>query len=101
MFKKLEYDFDLKQKQLDDLREKASNDARKFAMELGKAQSESNVLLLELKKYEGLHKFMDLERDMILQAQQDAEGIDPAISTQNVAASETRRRQLEDEIEQM
>jgi hypothetical protein len=39
------------------------------------------VLLLELKKYEGLHKFMDLERDMILQAQQDAEGFDPAVST--------------------
>lgn len=44
---------------------------------------------------------MDLERDMILQAQQDAEGIDPAISTQNVATSESRRRQLEDEIERM
>jgi hypothetical protein len=67
MFKKIEFDFDQKQKQLDDLREKAGNDARRLALELGKAQSESNILLLELKKYEGLHKFMDLERDMILQ----------------------------------
>lgn len=44
---------------------------------------------------------MDLERDMILQAQQDAEGFDPAISTQAVGASEQRRQMLEDEIEQM
>ena len=60
-------------------------EAPSFAyLELGRAQSESNVLLLELKKYEGMHKFMDREREMILQAQQDAEGFDPAISTQNV-----------------
>ena len=44
---------------------------------------------------------MDLERDMILQAQQDAEGFDPAVSTQNVSASEARRQMLEEEISEM
>ena len=43
-----------------------------MAVSLGKAQSETNVLILELKKYEGLAKFMDLERDLILKAQADA-----------------------------
>ena len=39
-----------------------------MAIELGQAQSQTNVLILELKKYEGLAKFMDLERDLILKA---------------------------------
>ena len=36
-FRKLEFEFDQKQKQLDDLRNKAGNDARRLAIELGKA----------------------------------------------------------------
>lgn len=44
---------------------------------------------------------MDLEREMILQAQQDAEGFDPAISTQSVARSESRKDRLEQEIAEM
>jgi hypothetical protein len=65
----LTYAFDQKQNELDKLRTQAGDDARKMAVELGKAQSETNVLILELKKYEGLAKFMDLERDLILKAQ--------------------------------
>ena len=44
---------------------------------------------------------MDLEREIILQAQQDAEGFDPAISTQRVARSESRKNRLEQEIAEM
>jgi len=35
-------------------------------VELGKAQSESNVLVMEIKKFEGIAGFMQLEKDMIL-----------------------------------
>ena len=64
----LTYAFDEKQRELDKLRTQAGEDARKMAVSLGKAQSETNVLILELKKYERLAKFMDLERDLILKA---------------------------------
>lgn len=62
------------------MRDKAGSDAKTLAIELSKAQSESNVLILELKKFEGLAKFMDLERDLILKAQMEAKGVDPVLS---------------------
>ena len=72
-----------------------------MAVELGKAQSETNVLILELKKYEGLAKFMDLERDLILKAQADAKGMNPAITSQDIEEAEERREMLENEIAAM
>ena len=72
-----------------------------MAVELGKAQSETNVLILELKKYEGLAKFMDLERDLILKAQSDAQGLNPAITSQDIDDAEARQQVLEEEIAAM
>ena len=97
----LTYNFDQKQNELDKLRTQAGEDARKLAVELGKAQSETNVLILELKKYEGLAKFMDLERDLILKAQADAKGMNPAITSQDIEEAEERREMLENEIAAM
>ena len=42
------------------------------------------MLFLEVKKFEGLHRFMDLERDLIMKAQKDAEGLNPAVSPLDV-----------------
>ena len=42
---------------------------------------------------------MDLERDLIKKAQSDAEGINPAITSQNIDAAVERQRDLEDQIE--
>ena len=42
------------------------------------------MLVLEVKKYEGLHRFMDLERNLIAQAQNEADGLNPAISEQEL-----------------
>jgi hypothetical protein len=64
--------------ELDTIRIKASEENRNLEVELGKAQSESNVLVMEIKKFEGIAGFMQLEKDMILQAMSDAKGIDPA-----------------------
>ena len=61
-----------------------------MAVELGKAQAETNVLVLEVKKFEGLHKFMDLERDLILKAQADAKGLNPAVTSQDIEEAEAR-----------
>ena len=61
-----------------------------MAVELGKAQAETNVLVLEVKKFEGLHKFMDLERDLILKAQADAKGLNPAVTSQDIEQAEAR-----------
>ena len=49
------------------------------------------MLILELMKYEGLAKFMDLERDLILKAQMEAKGIDPVISGQDIEEADARR----------
>jgi len=64
----LTYAFENKQRELDELRVKAGDDARKLSVELYQAQLTTNVLVLEVKKYEGLHRFMDLERDLIMKA---------------------------------
>ena len=82
--------FENKQSELDELRKQAGDDARKLSIELCQAQKETNVLVLEVKKYEGLHKFMDLERDLIMKAQKDARGLNPAISNQDVEDAEDR-----------
>ena len=53
------------------------------------------MLILEVKKFEGLHRFMDLERDLIMKAQKDAEGLNPAVSALDVEQAEARQRELE------
>ena len=60
--------FESKRRELDSLRVQAGDDARRLSIELCQAQKETNVLVLEVKKYEGLHRFMDLERDLIMKA---------------------------------
>ena len=73
----------------------AGDEARKLAIELSQAQQTTNVLVLEVKKYEGLHRFMDLERDLIMKAEKDANGINPAVSALDVEQAEARQRELE------
>ncbi len=46
---------------------------------------------MELKKNEGLSGFMQLEKDLILQAMEDAKGIDPGLAARGVEKSEQRR----------
>lgn len=60
--------FDIKQRELDELRIQAGDDARKLSVELCSAQQQTNLMVLEVKKYEGLHRFMDLERTLIERA---------------------------------
>lgn len=93
--------FDNKQRELDELRIQAGNDARKLAIELSQAQQTTNVLVLEVKKYEGLHRFMDLERDLIMKAQKDSEGVNPAVSSLDVEQAENRQKELEAQIAQI
>jgi hypothetical protein len=49
---------------------------------------------MELKKYEGLAGFMQLEKDLILQAMEDAKGIDPGLAARGVEKAEARRNQI-------
>lgn len=93
--------FENKQMELDHLRQEAGNDARRLAIELCAAQKETNVLVLEVKKYEGLHRFMDLERDLITKAIADAKGLNPAISTQDIEEAEARQAELEEKIREI
>ena len=44
---------------------------------------------------------MDLERDLILKAQADAKGMNPAITSQDIEDAEERREMLENEIAAM
>ena len=67
--KQLTFAFEERQRELDQLRKQAGDDAHNTAVALGKAEAETTVLILEIKKYEGLHKFMEMERDLILRAQ--------------------------------
>ena len=78
------------------MRSKASEDARNLALELSKAQSETNMLIMELKKYEGLVGFMGMEKDMIRKAMEDAEGVDPALAARGLDAAESRMDAIED-----
>ena len=64
-------------KQLAEVRTKANDDIRKIAMEMGEAQAEINVLILEAQKYESQLEFLASEREMILKAQLDGMDIDP------------------------
>ena len=64
----------------------------------GKAQSEANVLIMELKKFEGVSSFLTLEKDLILRAMEDSKNIDPALAARGVEQAEARRQQIEDEI---
>ena len=78
-----------------EVRKQAGNDLRKYSVELCQAQKETNVLVMEVEKYKGLHKFMDIERQMIMQAQTDAAGLNPAITSQNIDDAEHRQEKLE------
>jgi len=73
-----------KQTELDQLRLNASEESRRLSVELGKAQTESNLLIMELKKYEGLVSYMELEKDLITQAMEDARGVDPALASRGL-----------------
>ena len=59
------------------------------------------MLILEVKKYEGLHKFMDKERELILKAQADAKGYNPAIAAQDIEEAEARQEEIDNEIAMM
>ena len=41
-------------------------------------------MIMELKKYEGLAYFMELEKELILRAMADSKNIDPAIAARGV-----------------
>ena len=94
----LTFAFEEKQRELDVLRVQAGKDAHMLSIELCSAQKETNILVLEVKKYEGLHRFMDLERDLIMKAQADARGLNPAISSQDIEQAEYRQQELEGQI---
>jgi len=89
--KDLTFAFENKQRELDELRVQAGDDARKLSVELCSAQQQTNLMILEVKKYEGLHKFMDLERDLIMKAQKDAAGMNPAITALDIEQAESRQ----------
>lgn len=80
------------------MRQQAGDDARRLSVELCAAQKETNVLVLEVKKYEGLHRFMDLERGLITKAIADAKGLNPGISSQDIEEAENRQAELEGQI---
>jgi chromosome segregation ATPase len=90
--------FKQKQLELDTVRVQAADEARRLSVDLGKAQSEANVLIMELKKYEGLASFLTLEKDLILRAMEDQKGIDPALAARGVEQTEQRRQELQREI---
>ena len=97
--KELTFAFENKQRELDELRVQAGDDARKLSVELCSAQQQTNLMILEVKKYEGLHKFMDLERDLIMKAQKDAAGMNPAITALDIEQAESRQQELQGQIE--
>ena len=80
-----------KQSELDIIRSKAADESRLLAIELGRAQSETNVLIMELKKFEGLAGFMQLEKDLILRAIEDAKGVDPSMAARGLEQAELRK----------
>lgn len=87
-----------KQVELDELRANAAIESKMLAVELGKVQSETNLLILELKKNEGEAGFMQLEKDLILQAMEDSKKIDPALAARGVEQAEIKRQKMESEI---
>jgi hypothetical protein len=62
------------------------------------AQSEVNILILETKKYEHQLEFLIAEREMILKAQLEGKGVDPAVQVKDIHEAEERRVQLDEEI---
>ena len=73
-----------KQVELDQIRVQAAEESRQLAIELGKAQSETNVLIMELKKFEGTAGFLQLEKDLILRAMEDSKNVDPGLAARGV-----------------
>ena len=80
-----------KQVELEQIRISASEESRKLAIELGKTQSETNILIMELKKFEGMAGFMQLEKDLILRAMEDSKSLDPGLAARGVEQAESRR----------
>ena len=74
---KLLWQHESRLRELAEVRTKANDDIRKIAMEMGEAQAEINVLILEAQKFESQLEFLASEREMILKAQLDAMDIDP------------------------
>ena len=62
-----------KLEELHQVRQKAGEEAKFLSTEINKIQSEINVLVLETRKYESQLQFLTAERDMILQAQMQAQ----------------------------
>lgn len=80
-----------KQVELDELRSNVAAESKMLAIELGKVQAETNLIVLELKKHEGEAGFMQLEKDLILQAMEDSKKIDPALAARGVEQAELKR----------
>ena len=91
--------YESKQTELDGLRRQAGEDAKRLSQELTNAQKDTNILVLEVKKFEGLHRFMDMERNMIMQAQADSKGKNPGISAQEMEHAQERTMELNAKIE--
>jgi hypothetical protein len=77
-----------KQVELDEIRQRAAEQNRGLAVELGRAQSETNILIMELKKYEGISNFMTLEKELILRAMEDAKCVDPGLAARGLDESD-------------
>lgn len=54
---------------------------------------------MELKKFEGTAGFLQLEKDLILRAMEDSKNVDPGLAARGVEQAESRRTQIESEIE--
>lgn len=87
-----------KQVELDQIRASAAGESKRLAVELGKAQSEANVLIMELKKFEGISGFLGLEKELILRAMEDSKSVDPALAARGVEEADSRRLQIENEV---
>ena len=53
---------------------------------------------MELKKFEGIAGFLNLEKELILRAMNDSKNIDPALAARGVQEADSRRNQIEQEI---
>ena len=94
----MNYSHDQKLKELEQIRVRANEEIKKISVELGMAQSEINVLILESQKYESQLEFLAAEREMILKAQLEAEEIDPYFQQADLQEAESKRIKIEQEI---
>jgi hypothetical protein len=79
----------------------ASEEAKRLLIDLGKAQAESNLLIMEIKKYDGIVQFMELEKDLITKAMEDARGVDPGLAARGLHNAEQRMTGMDDNIREL